>query len=171
MGKRGPMPLPANLHLLRGNPSKRAISVLADEFRPEVEIPHCPTVLWPEAKEEWLRITTELKRYGLISKLDRGALAQLCQDWAHWHWAEGKIADANFADPKGEAGMIETAQSGYRMQSVYLQIATHAKNNYMKAKSCFGLSPSDRVRIKPSDTQLALDLPDTKPSLGGFNAL
>lgn len=172
MGARGPKPLPANVHMLRGNPSKKPFGALVDEFRPEVEIPQCPAVLWPEAKKEWRRITAELKRYGLVSKLDRGALAMLCQDWAQWHWAEARIAEANKADPKGEAGMIEVAQSGYRLQSVYLQISVRARDNYMKAKSCFGLSPSDRTRVTPSDPQLPLPFGDTGAApAGGFNAL
>lgn len=172
MGARGRKALPANVHMLRGNPSKKSFGALVGEFRPEVEIPQCPAVLWPEAKREWRRITIELKRYGLVSKLDRGTLAMLCQDWSQWQWAEMKIAEANKADPKGEAGMIEVAQSGYRMQSVYLQIAARAKDSYMKAKSCFGLSPSDRTRVTPSDPQLDLNFAETNSVPGGgFNAL
>lgn len=171
MGARGPKTLPANVHLLRGNPSKKPVGSLFDEFRPDVEIPHCPPVLWPEAKREWKRITVELERYGLISKLDRGTLAMCCQEWARWQWAERKIAEANAADPRGEAGMIEVAQSGYRMQSVYLQIAVKAEERYEKLKSCFGLSPSDRTRVTPSDPQLPLELADGAAPAGGFSAL
>lgn len=172
MGTRGPKALPANVHMLRGNPSKKSYASLIDEFRPEVEIPQCPAILWPEAKKEWRRISAELKRYGLVSKLDRGVLAMLCQDWAQWHWAEMKIAEANKADPKGEAGMIEVAQSGYRMQSVYLQIAVRAKDSYMKAKTCFGLSPADRARVTTSDPQLPLNFAESSAApAGGFGAL
>lgn len=170
MGTRGPKALPANVHLLRGNPSKKSFGSLIDEFRPEVEIPQCPRVLWPEARREWRRITVELERYGLVSKLDRGTLAMCCQEWARWQWAEVKIAAANAADPKGEAGLIEVAQSGYRMQSVYLQISAKAEERYEKLKSCFGLSPSDRTRVTPSDPQIPLPLPDAAPP-GGFHAL
>lgn len=169
MGARGPKPLPANVHLLRGNASKKSLGALIDEFRPDVEIPNCPAVLWPEAKKEWRRLAAELQRYGLISKLDRGTLAMCCQEWARWQWAEAKIAEANKADPKGEAGMIEVAQSGYRMHSVYLQISVKAEERYEKLKSCFGLSPADRTRVTPSDPQLSLPL-DSAPS-GGFAAL
>ena len=168
MKAKGPRSLPANVHLLRGNPSKKSFGALVDEFRPEVEIPLCPAVLWPDAKREWKRITVELKRYGLVSKLDRGTLAMLCQNWAQWQWAEEKITAANNTDPKGEAGLIETAQSGYRMQSVYLQISTKAQERYEKLKPCFGLSPSDRTRVTQSDPQLELpgmDAPKGNPFL------
>ena len=171
MGTRGPKALPANVHILRGNPSKRPHGALIGEFRPEVEIPNCPAVLWPDAKREWHRLAALLKQYGLISKLDRGALAMCCQEWAKWQWAESKIAEANKADPKGEAGMIEVAQSGFRMQSVYLQIAAKSSERYEKLKSCFGLSPSDRTRVTPSDPQLRLFADNGPGNSGGFGAL
>ena len=91
MGARGPKPLPANVHLLRGNPSKLPLGDLVDALQPEVEIPHCPRHLLPEARKEWKRITPELERYGLISKLDRGALSLYCQAWARWVWAEEQL--------------------------------------------------------------------------------
>jgi P27 family predicted phage terminase small subunit len=171
MGQRGPKPLPANVHALRGNPSKKSFGSLLNEFRPEVEIPQCPRVLWPDARREWKRITVELGRYGLVSLLDRGVLAMLCQEWARWQWAERKIAEANAADVKGEKGMIDVAQSGYRMQSVFLQISVKAEERYEKLKSCFGLSPSDRTRVTPSDQQLPLPLGSNPLTPGGFNSL
>src|SRR5580765_2563541 len=104
MGQRGPTPAPANVHVLKGNPSKKPLSALFGEFRPEVEIPDAPTFLWPAAKAEWDRITPELESYGLVSQLDRGLLAMLCQEWARYVWAEEKIAALNKDDPNGEAG-------------------------------------------------------------------
>ena len=59
MGSRGPQPLPSNVHLLRGNPSKKSATDLLDDFNPEVEIPTSPKWLWPEAKKEWRRIGAE----------------------------------------------------------------------------------------------------------------
>ena len=50
MGARGPKPLPANVHLLRSNPSKKSLDDLFNEFNPEVEIPDAPSWMWPEAK-------------------------------------------------------------------------------------------------------------------------
>lgn len=168
MGARGPKPLPANVHLLRGNASKRPLGTLLSEFRPDVELPDCPSVLWPEAKREWKRLAPELLRYGLVSKLDRGVLAMCCQEWARWQWAERKIKEANKDDPAGERGLIEVAPSGYRMQSVYLQISVKAQERYEKLKANFGLSPADRTRVTPSDAQIPL--PGMEPA-EGFAAL
>jgi len=157
MGERGPKPLPANVHRLRGNPSRKPLSALLDEFMPEVEIPDCPAFLWEEAKSEWNRLTPELEFYGLVSLLDRSLLAMLCQEWARYCWAEEKIFALNKADPNGEAGLIATAPtSGYRMPSVYAQISRRALETHEKLCAHFGLSPSGRTRVTPSDNQIPL---------------
>ena len=153
MGERGPKPLPANVHALKGNPSKKSLSALLGEFKPEVEIPDAPEFLWAEAKLEWDRITPELEHYGLVSLLDRGRLAQLCQEWARYEWAEKKIAAKNKEDPLGEAGLIDKAPSGYRMPSVYAQISRRALETYGNLCAEFGLTPSGRTRVTPSDNQ------------------
>ena len=94
MGQRGPKPLPGNVHLLRGNASKKPLGALLDEFQPEVEIPSFPSWIWPEAKKEWKRISGELERYGLVSKLDRAALVLYCQAWAKMVWSENQLSRA-----------------------------------------------------------------------------
>lgn len=170
MGNRGPKPQSATVHVLKGNPSKKPIAQLLGEFKPEVDIPDAPRVLWPEAKRHWKALTVELYRYGLVSQLDRGMLAQLCQEWARWHWAEERIRQANKEDPTGEAGLIEKTPSGYRMQSVYLQISVKAQERYEKIGAAFGLSPSARSRVTTSDNYPflpGLSPEDEKPQAGG----
>lgn len=53
MGERGPKPLPGNVHLLRGNPSKLPAGKLLDTVRPEVSIPEAPDVLCPDGLFSW----------------------------------------------------------------------------------------------------------------------
>ena len=151
MGTRGPKPMPASVHRMRGNPAKKTAAELTEEFRPDVEIPDCPRILWPEAKKHWRFLTQELWRYGLIARVDRAQLAFGCQEWARWMWAEQKIHEKNDADPKGEAGLIEVSQSGYRMQSVYLQISTKSREAYQRVVDGFGLEPAARARVTPSN--------------------
>lgn len=153
MGERGPKPLPATLHLLKGNPSKKPIAALLGELKPEIEIPDCPEFLWEEARAEWSRLGVELFKYGLVSQLDRGLMAWGCQEWARWSWAEKKISEANKADPSGEAGLIDKAPSGYRMPSVYLQISRRSMENYETVCKHFGMSPGTRSRVIMSDNQ------------------
>lgn len=166
MGARGPKPLPGNVHLLRGNPSKKAAGALFDEFRPEVEIPDTPSWLWVEAKKEWKRIATELERYGLISKLDRAALVLYCQAWAKMVWAEKmlsramKIADEKrvAAEAAGEAwnggdGIMVPTANGNLIYSHYWVVGRRAAEDVKRNLDLFGLSPSARSKVTTSDNR------------------
>jgi P27 family predicted phage terminase small subunit len=168
MGQRGPKPLPANVHLLHGNASKKPMSQLLDGVHPEVEIPKCPTHLQAEAKKEWKRVAEQLESLGLISQIDRAALAAYCAAWAEVVYCEKKVADLNAADPNGEAGMIWDTPSGYKQMSVWLQIRNRAYDRMMKFAAEFGMSPSARTRVTPSDNQLNLPGIETpeKPKTG-----
>ena len=88
-GSRGPLPKPAALKLLEGNPGKRALN-LSDGVNPRVQIPSAPDHLGKEARKEWKRITPLLEELGLISGLDRAALALYCQ-------AVGRLSELEMA--------------------------------------------------------------------------
>lgn len=155
--------LPANVHMLRGNPSKKPIADLTDGLQPEVEIPGCPRHLLPEAKKEWRRITPELERYGLISKLDRSALSLYCQAWARYVWAEEQLARAQEhaqrlmaeAAERGEAyaggdGLTCPTPSGHITYSPHWVISNKAAQQCREFLAEFGLSPAQRSRVAPS---------------------
>jgi len=59
--------------LLRGNPGKRPLN--EGEPQPTPLAPACPPELSPTAKDEWNRIIVELVELGLMTNLDRAALA------------------------------------------------------------------------------------------------
>lgn len=166
MARPGPKPLPANVHALRGNPSKKALGAILDEFRPEVEIPSFPSWIWPEAKKEWKRISTELERYGLISKLDRAALVLYCQAWAKMVWAECQLSRAMKAAEEarmkaeqagedytgGDGLMIKTANGNFTYSHHWV-VGKHAANEVKRSLDLFGLSPSARSRVTTSDNR------------------
>lgn len=166
MGNRGPKPLPANVHMLRGNASKKPLGAILDEFRPEVEIPDFPTWIWPEAKKEWKRIATELERYGLISKLDRAALVLYCQAWAKMVWAERaltramKLAEDARAEAEskgleymgGDGLMVKTANGNFTYSHHWV-VGKHAASEVKRYLDLFGLSPSARSRVTVSDNR------------------
>lgn len=160
MGSRGRTALPANVHLLRGNPSKKPLASLFDEFRPEVDIPKAPPWIWAEAKKEWKRITPELERYGLISHLDRAALVMYCQAWAEYVWLKQKLsetmakaetdraaAEAEGKEWFGDDGFKVTTASGGFSYSPYGVAAKRAGDEVAKYLQAFGLSPSSRGRV------------------------
>ena len=163
MGQRGPKPLPDNVHRLHGNPSKKPLSALLDGVHPEVEIPKCPPHLQAEAKKEWKRVSIELEKLGLITRIDRAALAAYCAAWAELVFCEKKIEAINAADEDGEKGLATKTPSGYVQMSVWVQIRNRAYDRMMKFAAEFGMSPSSRSRVTPSDNQLTLpglDAPD-----------
>jgi P27 family predicted phage terminase small subunit len=182
MGARGPRALPSNVHLLRGNPSKKPLAELVDELQPEIEIPGCPRHLLPEARKEWKRITPELVKYGLLSKLDRSALALYCQAWARWVWAEEQLQRAQAkaaeamaeAEAKGEPytggdGLTVATPNGHMTYSPHWVISNKAMEQVHRYLASFGMDPSARGRVKPSNTRQA-DLFDDDDK-GGFGDL
>ena len=198
MGQRGPKPLPANVHRLHGNPSKKPLADLTDSLQPEIEVPSFPKHLWPEARKEWKRIAPELVRYGLVSKLDRAALALYCQSWARKDRAEqqltramdratelrtafeaDEVAKAAAAQLRGETytpatwtggdGFMLPTPNGSWAYSPYWVAANKAGDQVEKFLAAFGLSPSSRGRVNPS-SRLQPDLFDDGAS-DSFNKL
>jgi len=168
MGSRGPQPLPANVHILRGNPSKLPMSDLLNEFNPEIETPNFPKHLWPEARKEWRRVSTELERYGLISKLDRAALSLYCQAWARLVWAETMMARAMdqaeqqraAAEARGETwhggdGIMVPSPNGALVYSHHWVVQRRAAQEVHWYLQSFGLSPSSRGRVNTSNNRQA----------------
>ncbi len=169
MGERGPAPKPANVHLLHGNPGHKPLANLLDDVvRPKVEIPDCPDHLKKEARAEWKRITPHLEKLGLISQIDRAALAGYCYSYGEWVWAANRIAEMNKTDPTGEAGRIWNTPSGYKQISVLQQIINRSLEQMGKFLAMFGMSPSARSRVTASDAQMPLPGVDQKPEEGGW---
>ena len=70
-------PTPTALKLLKGNPGKRPLNKL--EPRPRLRVPRVPSHLDDAGEVEWYRVVKELKVLGLVSGMDRAALAAYCQ--------------------------------------------------------------------------------------------
>lgn len=182
MGARGPKPTPTNVHFLRGNPSKKSAADLTDDLQPEVEMPGLPKHLLPEAKKEWRRLQSELLAYGLISKLDRAALALYVQEWAWLVWHENALQrDIAFSETKrtefearenlkllqaeergetytalpwtgGDGFMLSTPNGSFTYNPHWVARNKHAAG-VDKFLASFGMSPSSRGRVSPSSRQ------------------
>lgn len=186
MGQRGPKPLPRNVHLLRGNASKKPPADLGDTVQPDVEIPDCPRHLLPEARKFWRRLTPELEALGLISKIDQAALALVCQEWAWLVWHENalqrvtsQIAEkraAFEADPAnagkqwdgGDGFMLPTPNGSWAYSPHWVARNKHALM-LDKFLASFGMSPSSRGRVTPSSRQMTL--PGVPDAATGFSQL
>lgn len=166
-GTRGPLPKPASLKLLEGNPGRRALN-LSDGVNPRVEVPSAPKHLGQEARKEWKRITPLLYELGLISGLDRAALAMYCQAVGRLSELEmafnGMItkeiaAGKDYADAVYHVSQTATP-SGYVQQSVIVQLIGAHRLQVHRHLSHFGLSPAARMRVQASNY--------AQPELPGF---
>ena len=138
MGARGPKPLPANVHMLRGNASKKSIGELLGEFQPEVEIPDYPSWLWAEAKKEWKRLASSLEAMGVLTMADLTAFSGYCQAYARWRGAEEFLT---------QHGSIFKTPSGYVQQVPQVSIAQQNLKIMQSFCTEFGLTPACRARI------------------------
>ena len=132
----GRTPKPSGLRRLQGNPGHRPLPKA--EPKPRPICPHRPQWLVGEARKEWERIAPELRRLGLLTTVDRAALAAYCQNYARWVKAE-EFLSAN--------DWTFTTDNGYIQQRPEIGIA-HKAMALMKA-FCqeFGLTPASRTRI------------------------
>lgn len=183
--KPGPKPLPNNVHQLHGNPSKKNLAQVMDFLQPEVEIPGCPPHLLAEAKKEWKRITPELEKYGLISKIDRAALASYCQTWAMKAFADKALdramrlaakkaaeAEAKGEEYEGGDGMVIYTKLGNQIYSPHYIISKNLTYMLDRLLSNFGMSPAARGRVNPSNRlQLGLFDDEQGVNVASFNAI
>lgn len=174
-GTRGPLPKPSALKLLEGNPGKRPLDLSAG-VNPRVEVPSAPSHLGKDAKKEWKRITPLLEELGLISGLDRAALALYCQ-------AQGRLSELETAFNAQVARLVQNSgldysaavyeashavtPSGYAQQSVIVQLIKSHREQVNRYLMHFGLSPASRGRVQASnyvDPTTALPGIEEKPS-------
>lgn len=139
MGRRGPAPKPTRLKLLEG--TYRPDRAARNEPMPDPAIPEPPEDLHPEARAEWDRIVPHLAELGLLSELDRTALAAYCQLYARWWEAERAIR---------EYGMVQYTDTGYATQRPEVGVANQALKQLKVYLAEFGLSPAARTRIDAS---------------------
>jgi P27 family predicted phage terminase small subunit len=117
------------------------------EPTPEPGRPTCPAFLEREAKTEWRRIVPELEALGLLSRVDRVALAAYCQSWARWKQAEEVIS---------RDGMSLELKKQNRMGREYVygamprpEVAISQRERMLMKGFLveFGLTPASRSRI------------------------
>jgi P27 family predicted phage terminase small subunit len=133
----GRKPLPTRLKLLRGNPGKRRLN--ADEPQPPLARPSCPRHLGKEARREWRRIVPKLEAIGVLTEIDRTALAAYCDAWGRW-------VEASLGLQK--SGMLIKGRQGEAVKSPYLPVINQAIEQMRMMLIEFGMSPSSRSRLR-----------------------
>lgn len=133
---KGRKPKPTALKVLEGNPGKRKLN--PSEPKPKVVVPTCPGHVRGVAKREWTRVTRELKALGLVSQIDRAALAAYCIAYGRWVEAERQVRTE---------GAIVLTDKGNPIQNPALAIANKAMDQMRKLIVEFGMTPSSRSRV------------------------
>lgn len=157
MATRGRKPKPTHLKLITGNPGKRAPR--RSEPKPPLDEPTPPPHLSDEAKVEWGRVMGQLVNCGLMTQIDRAALAAYCQAYGRWVQAERALARMAERDLLTAALMIKTTQ-GNMIQNPIVGTANKALELMLRAAAEFGMTPSARSRID-------VDVPKQPPAKQG----
>ncbi len=132
----GPPPKPTRLKLIQGNPGRRPLNKA--EARPEAAVPACPAELPEAAKREWRRVARELHQLGLLTRIDRAALAAYCEAWSAWIEAVQAIQ---------RTGPVVKAPSGYPILNPHLAVANQAFARMRALLAELGMTPAARSRI------------------------
>ena len=147
MVRKGPGAKPTALKHLHG--TYRADRAPAHEAAVDPASPECPEELSDEAEREWQRVSEELLAAGLLTRIDRAALAGYCQAWGTWIDAQASLR---------QYGVIIKSPNGYPMISPYVTVANKAFEQMRMMLQEFGMSPSSRTRVEAVPPHIADDL-------------
>jgi P27 family predicted phage terminase small subunit len=139
----GPPRKPTKLKLIQG--TFRQDRAVGHEPKPDIEIPQVPAHLSDEAKVEWGRVSQELAQLGLLTRIDRAALAAYCECWADWVEASRLCATKDGQDRK----VIKTAAGNF-VENPYYSIKKRSAELMHKFLTEFGMTPASRTRIDAS---------------------
>lgn len=146
----GRKPKPTHLKLVTGNPGRRPLPKAEAKVVPALPSP--PPHLSDEAKVEWGRVSEELFKVGLLSGVDRAALAAYCQAYARWVQAERAIAKLAEHDPI-TGGLLTRTTNGNAIQNPLVGTANKAMQDMVRYAAEFGMTPSARSRIQASPAE------------------
>jgi P27 family predicted phage terminase small subunit len=140
----GRKPKPTQLKLVTSNPGKRTLN--RKEAKTKAATPAPPAHLTADAVEEWNRVATELFNLGILSEIDRAALAAYAMTYGRWVQAERAIARMAEKDQLTGGLMIKTS-NGNAIQNPLVGTANKAAADMMRYAAEFGMTPSARSRI------------------------
>ena len=143
----GRKPRPTAIKILEGEPNKDRINL--NEPKPKLSRPTCPKHLSGVARYEWRRIVPELEALGLLTQIDKAALAAYCQAYGRWVIAERKLSELASMSPDKMAYLYKTV-SGNLIINPLLSVANKALEQMHKFLIEFGMTPASRSKINVS---------------------
>ncbi len=129
-------PLPTAIRRANGNPGKRGYNH-AEPVAPDAQ-PRCPSHLSHVAQKEWRRLAGCLHKMGVLTTVDRAALAAYCQAYGRWVEAEEKLQ---------ESSLLYKTPSGYVQQSPWLGIVNKQLELMARFMVEMGMTPAARSRV------------------------
>lgn len=116
----------------------------ANEPTPPPGKPVCPRWLCRDAKAAWKQVVPLLADMGVLTPLDRNALARYCETWARWKaasaWIEEHGETYALRDDKGEVRCLQ--------QFPQVGIVNQLGQQLSRLEKAFGLSPASRANIQ-----------------------
>lgn len=138
--------LPANVHVLRGNPSKKNLNDLRGGQVPWAEVatlPEPPVHLSEVAKQRWHEVAEDLHTLGLLGRLDRDELAVYCQAYGDWVSYREKIDEQ---ERKFSEGHVLITKNGFQQISAWKTLEKQAIEMMRSAGNSFGMNPAARAK-------------------------
>ena len=133
-------PVPTAIRRARGNPGKRAWN--HNEPMPPDAQPRCPRHLSAVAQKEWRRLANTLHKMGVLTTVDRAALAGYCAAYGRWAEAEEKLK---------ETSALYKTPSGHIQQSPWLNVANKQLELMGRFMVELGITRASRSRVTVTD--------------------
>lgn len=127
---------PTALKVLRG--TYRPDRAAPNEPMPEAAIPDAPETLSPEARREWQRMAGQLCDLGLLTEIDRAALAMYCEFWADFTEASEMVE---------KQGKVIKTKAGNVIENPYYSIKKRSADLARAFLAEFGMTPASRARV------------------------
>jgi P27 family predicted phage terminase small subunit len=144
----GRKPKPTHLKLIAG--TSRASRLNDAEPILEPLLPTPPAELSVDALEEWEKVSRRLLAAGILTAIDRAALAAYCQAYGRWLQAERALA-ATAKHDAITAGLLIKTTKGNAIQNPLVGIANKAKSDMVRYAAEFGMTPSSRTRVRSTN--------------------
>lgn len=120
-----------------------------NEPKPRAKRPNCPSELQGVARKEWNRISKLLAEVGLLTQVDRTALAGYCVAYSQWVAANEALALP--ADKGG--GMVVYSPNGYPSISPNWTASQQASKQMLSYLREFGMTPASRSRLSVDNSE------------------
>jgi len=128
---------PTALKILHGDFAKDPQRRNRAEPQVPSQIPNCPKWLTKDARDEWKRITNEIKAMNVVTLPDRAALEAYCVIHGRWREILRQIAREGLT-LDSEHGAYENPAS---------KIAARCEDQIHRYLCQFGLTPASRSRV------------------------